>query len=193
MLVGSLIAYRSTHRTLKAQRRIAEQQMTNAKEVNQAQMNEKLILENRVAWDNETRKLISKLIGQLFSLNHVIEKAGLVQDKLNLASNSKLPDSQKRKLIHLTSNEEQALTAGMESISEAVEIVALIRLHLFENTPNEQRLWNKIISIEQQMTNFEKIPSSELNELTEVARIYFQGNWERSMMINDGDNTVAHV
>ena len=154
---------------------------------------EKLILENRVAWDNETRELISKLIGQLFSLNHVIEKAGLVQDKLNLASNSKLPDSQKRKLIHLTSNEEQALTAGMETISEAVEIVALIRLHLFENTPNEQRLWDKINDVEQYMTKFEKIPSSELSELTEVARIYFKGNWERSMMINDGDNTVAHV
>lgn len=83
--------------------------------------------------------------------------------------------------------------SGMKKIDETVETTALIRLHLFEDIPNEQRLWDKINDVEQHMTKLEKIPSSELNELTEIARIYFQGNWERSMMMNDSGNTVAHV
>lgn len=193
VVVGALITYWSTHRTLRTQREIAEYQVTNSKEVNQAQMNEKLILENRVAWDNETRELVSKLIGQFFSVNHVIDKAKLVKEKFKMADDSGIPVKQRRELLSISEAEKDDLKSGMKKIDETVETTALIRLHLFEDTPNEQRLWDKINDVEQYMTKLEKIPSSELNELTEIARIYFQGNWERSMMMNDSDNTVAHV
>ncbi|WP_426290348.1 hypothetical protein [Lactiplantibacillus plantarum] len=193
VVVGALIAYRSTHRTLRAQREIAEYQVTNSKEVNQSQMNEKLILENRVSWDNETRELILKLIGQFFSLNHTIEKSGIIQKRLDLSRDSSIPVKQREKMMRLTENERKDLVAGMESMSAIVETVALVRLHLFEDTPNERRVWDKIIDIEQHFSKSEKVPSNELNELTEIARIYFQGNWERSMMMNNSGNTVAHV
>ncbi|MBS0936331.1 hypothetical protein [Lactiplantibacillus plantarum] len=193
VIIGALIAYLGTRRTLKMQREITEQQIKSTKEVNQAQMNEKLILENRVAWDNETRELVSKLIGQFFSVNHVIDKAKLVKEKFKMAADSGIPVEQRRELLSISEAEKDDLKSGMKKIDETVETTALIRLHLFEDTPNEQRLWDKINDVEQHMTKLEKIPSSELNELTEIARIYFQGNWERSMMMNDSDNTVAHV
>lgn len=193
VVIGALITYWSTYRTLKVQRGIAEQQIKNAKEVNQAQMNEKLILENRVAWDNKTRELVSKLIGQFFSVNHAIDKANLVEEKLKMTKDNSIPVNQRGELLGISEAEKDDLKAGMKNIDEAVETVTLIRLHLFEDTPNTQRLWNKINNIEQHMTKFEKIPSVELSELIEIARLYFQGNWERSMMINDGDNTVAHI
>lgn len=193
VLGGAVISAWSTHQTLAAQKEISKRQVESAKEVNQMQMNEKLILENRVAWDNETRSLISKLIEQLFSLNHVIEKADSVRQMLKMARDPKLPSSQRNKLLQLSDDEKHDLKAGMDGIDKTIGTVALIRLHLFDDTPNEKELWNKIMSIEQYMTKFEKIPSSELNELTEIARIYFQGNWGRLMMLNDSDNTVKRA
>lgn len=189
-IIAALIAYLSTRRTLKVQREIAQKQMIRAKEVNQSPMNEKLILENRVAWDNETRELISKLIGQFFSLNHTIEKAGIIQKRLDLSRDNSIPVKQREKMMRLTESERKDLIAGMDGMSTVVETVAIIRLHLFEDTPNEKRLWDKIIDIEQHFSKSEKVPSNELNELTEFARIYFRGNWERSMMIND-DNSYS--
>lgn len=109
VVVGALIAYWSTHRTLRTQREIAEYQVTNSKEVNQAQMNEKLILENRVAWDNETRELVSKLIGQFFSVNHIIDKAKLVKEKFKMADDSGIPVKQRRELLSISEAEKDDL------------------------------------------------------------------------------------
>lgn len=193
VIIGALIAYLGTRRTLKIQREITEQQIKSAKEVNQAQMNEKLLLENRVAWDNETRELIAKLIGQLFSINHVIEKAQLVTEKLKMAKDANIPVEQRMDFLSISEEEKNDLKTGMESITKTVETVALIRLHLFEDTPNERILWDKIRAVEQRMSKFEKIPSNELEQLTELARTYFLGNWGRLMMMNDTDNDIVNT
>lgn len=193
VIIAAVIAYLSTSRTLKVQREIAEKQMISAKEVNQSQMNEKILLETRVAWDNETRELIAKLIGQLFSLNHVIEKANLIRKRIDLSSDSSISPKQREKMMRITDSERNDLKSEMETHSSTVETIALVRLHLFEDTPNERILWDKIRAVEQHMSKFEKIPSNELEQLTELARTYFLGNWGRLMMMNDTDNDIVNT
>lgn len=177
-LITAVIAFMGLRQTTKLQ-------IESSKEVAKMQNNEKIYIENRVHWDDESRELIAKFIGQAFSLNQTMEKAGLVKSRLDLANDPKLPTKERIKLLRLTEDDKNDLKVGMDGIKDIVETVAQIRLHLFEDTPNEQRVWKKIMDIEQHYTSYGSASGEDLNELTEYARIYFMGNWGRAMMAND--------
>lgn len=167
LLVGSGLAFYGTYLGHKAQ-----------KEVARMQINEKLIAENKINWSNETRKLIAKFIRDCFNLNHVIKDANLIQEKQVASMDINLTERQRERLKPST-EELKRITLAMSELGDAMQVVAEIRLHIFDA---DDKLGNevleKIILIEQHYSSFEEAPSNELNELTELARKYFKEQWE---------------
>lgn len=167
LIIGALLAYYGTHRSNQVQ-----------KEITKMKIDERLIAENKLNWSNETRKLIAQFIRKCFELNQIIEKANLVNERVKLSSDNSLPVKKRRELLNLTQQDKADLKTAMNGISEAIEIVAEIRLHVFDYEDHiGNSLLERIIEVEQHYTKFEKIPNSELTELTELARQYFEKQW----------------
>lgn len=67
----------------------------------------------------------------------------------------------------------------MVAISDAVETVTKIRLHIFDKSDSlGNELLERIIDVEKYFQRMEKIPSAELSQLTELARNYFEIQWK---------------
>lgn len=136
LIVGAILAFWGTYSNTKAQKQIAKMQI-----------DERLIAENKIAWSNETRKLIAEFIRRCFELNQIIK------DKQNSAEMKRL-------------------------IYESVQNVTDIQLHFFDSeNALGTRLLDEILNLEQHYSKYEPIPSADLSFLTEIARQYFEQQW----------------
>lgn len=158
LIVGSILTYKGTKRASQAQIKIAEMQI-----------DERLIAENKLQWSNETRGLIAKFIRKCFEINHVMDSAEELK-KLNSKKKS-VNSADLKKLLEIRSD----VISTQDSVKDLVELVTEIRLRIFDSEdPQGNGLLKKILDIEQYFSEFKKIPASELDQLAELSRQYFE-------------------
>lgn len=158
-LVGVGLSFLGARKGAKIQ--IESTEKSIKKDVDIAKMNikERLIAENEVNWDNELKKLISRFIQQCFDINNGIKEA---------KSNTK----------H-TKDGLNKIKRTLKTISEASETMTEIRLHIFDSSDSlGNLLLDKFVEAIQHFQKMEPIPSSELAELTELSRNYFEKKWK---------------
>lgn len=167
LLVGTGLAFYGTYLGHKTQKEIAEMQI-----------NEKLISENKIAWANESRKLLAKFIRHCFELNHTIDTMNLIQEQIALSRDSSLPIEERRKLLQITEKDREDLKRGMDDITNTLQTLAELRLYIFDDQDGDSKdVLDKTLEIEGFIQRKQKIPINQLNELTDIAREYFKSQW----------------
>lgn len=163
LLVGAWLAYTGTQKSNQVQKDIAKMQI-----------DERLIAENKLRWSDESRILIAKFIRGCFEINHVIESTSTFKNSHHSHDINDLVEIQ---------NEARA---GLNKTNDLVQIVAEIRLHIFDYDDDlGNELLNKILEIESYFSKFEKIPEVELENLTELSRQYFNKQWRELTILED--------
>lgn len=150
LLVGAWLAYTGTQKSNQVQKDIAKMQI-----------DERLIAENKLRWSDETRGLVAKFIRICFETSNWIEELKSIElEQAGIGELKRL--SEKTTLVQ-------------RKLGDMTEIVTEIRLHIF-NDKNEfgKSLLSKILKIEKYYGDTKTVPAEELEELTEIARKYFE-------------------
>lgn len=159
----SLIGY---YVTAKMQRKNGQEAVKTQMEIAKMQRDEKLFYQNQLELMGEVRKLIAKFVSDCFKLNQVAKEIGDDNFKRNLNS---LDDA--RRLI---AKYDAVMNEATELVYKLHEEVTMIRLNLFhKDDPQERKVLEQIMLIEQSMSRENGIRSGLLDSFVNVVRDYF--------------------
>lgn len=176
---GAGLSFLGAQKGAKTQIETTEKSVENNMEIAKMNIEEKLIAENKINWNNRTRELISKFIRQCFDINHGIDQVQIINKKRELSVDPSLPSKERNKYSNLSKEDLEMAKKTLVTISDAVETVTEIRLHIFDRSDSlGNELLERIIDVEKYFQRMEKIPSKELSRLTELARNYFELQWK---------------
>ncbi|MDE3751889.1 hypothetical protein [Pediococcus pentosaceus] len=178
-LIGAGLAFWGARRGAKIQSEVSEKNIKNSMEIAKMNIEEKLIAENKISWDNETRKLISKFIRQCFDINHGIENVKIIEQKKKLSVDPTISAKERKQYSELSKEDVENVKQTMSILADAMETMTEIRLHIFDKSDVlGNQLLDAFVNAEQHFEKNETIPSAELAQLTELSRNYFERQWK---------------